>query len=172
MRLSLLICFILLWKGVTGTPPQVGYFSESSEAFTPEGRWQAGSDGAVFEIRPRAGHSGVFDLVLLSSTDMSMQPYADMGEMKATGTQYTYDATLLAKPGKGTASKSHRFIFKFEPDFRSFTITPYRRGKQVNLLRWVPYLFRIGLSDIDTRPKTVDAAVRLSDKYSSYPIIL
>lgn len=172
MRLSLLISFLMLWAVAYGTPPLVSDFSDDAEVFSPEGRWQAGGDGAVFEIRPRAGRSGVFDLVLVSSADMSIGQYVNMGEMTSTGTPYDFDATLLANPGNGPTSKTHRFIFKFEPDFRSFTITPYRRGKRVNLLRWIPYLFRVGISEIDTRPKNVDGAMRLSDKYSSYPVIL
>lgn len=172
MRLSLLIFFVLLWAVVSATPPRVSYFSDCADGFSPEGRWQAGGDGAVFDIRPRAGRNGVFDLVLVSSADMSIGQYVNMGEMTSTGTPYDFDATLHAGPGSGGISKTHKFIFKFEPDFHSFTITPYRRGKRVNLLRWFPYLFRISISEIDTRPKNVDAAVRISDKYSSYPVIL
>jgi len=55
-------------------PPRVNYVEDDAGNFSPEGRWQAGGDGAVFEIRPRAGHNGVFDLVLLSSADMSLSP--------------------------------------------------------------------------------------------------
>ena len=172
MRISLLISLRLLWQLVAATPPRVNYVEDDAGNFSPEGRWQAGGDGAVFEIRPRAGHNGVFDLVLLSSDDMSLSPGVKMGAMTSTGTPYSYDASMLARPGDKTFAKVYRFIFKFEPDFCSFSMTPYHRGKRVNLLRWVPYLFRVSISETDTRPKNVDEAFRLSGNYSSYPVIL
>ena len=81
MRISLLISLLLLWQLVAATPPRVNYVEDDAGNFSPEGRWQAGGDGAVFEIRPRAGHNGVFDLVLLSSADMSLSPGVKMGAM-------------------------------------------------------------------------------------------
>ncbi len=48
----------------------------------------------------------------------------------------------------------------------------YRKGKTVNLLRWLPYLFRISVSEVDTRPSGIDGATRIAPPSIKYPVTL
>ncbi|MCH5222386.1 MAG: hypothetical protein J1F05_08720 [Muribaculaceae bacterium] len=146
-----------------------------SDASSPAGIWQMRGDGAIFSIVPRAGHAESFDLYIIESPDVSIAENTHFGSMTRTGNGRQYDAAIYADI-KGSSSpagrKKHSLIFDFSADGSLLTIQPYSKGKRINLLRWLPYLFRISISDVDSRPKHIDGAHRLTPTPISQHITL
>jgi|GEM_PF-2381651 hypothetical protein len=143
---------------------------------SPAGIWQFGADGAIFEIRPQNGRNGVFDLYILESPDLTVPSGALFGHMESTGTANHYDATLFKSlSGKEhgiNRRKTNSFIFTFDPASCSLSIRPYKRGTRVNILRWIPYLFRLSVDRSDSRPAGIDGARRLAPVSPNYPVVL
>lgn len=134
-------------------------------ASSPEGTWRFGADGAIFEVKAAGGVDGFFELVLEESPDLSLPAGTPFGNMKWTGTGRNYEASLLGDPAGGkrslTPHKMHHFILTLSDDGTTLTFKPYKRGKRVNILRWLPYLVRLSVTDTDTRQREVDAATRI-----------
>ena len=92
------------------------------------------------------------------------------------------DAIFEIRPQKGrhgtgndrniTRQKNRNFIFTFDPSSCTLTIRPYKKGTRVNILRWIPYLFRLSVDRTDSRPSNIDGARRLCPDSPSYPVIL
>ena len=143
------------------------------DASSPAGIWQAGGAGAVFSIIPVAGREGCFDLVLLDSPDLAAGG-RHFGSMHATGTPHRYDAALLENPSGARRSlrKTRNFIFTFSPDGSSLVMTSYSKGKQVSVLRLLPYIFRVSVKDVNTRPNGIDGAVRIAPVSLHRPVTL
>ncbi len=134
------------------------------------GIWRIGGDGATIAILPQQGSIARFDIFLLDSPDMSVIPGKMTGSAVTTGQLCTYDATL----SDVTAGKSKRFrcIMTIGNDGH-LTIKPYKQGKRISLRRWLPHLFRITVSDYDTRPSGVDGAVKIYPPTTpSEPVLL
>ncbi len=122
------------------------------------GIWRIGGGGATVAFLPvRAGESE-FDIVILDSPDMSVIPGQKIGHAASTGKIGIYDATMAQKSAIGrkkvqciiTLGKDGRLAFQY-----------YKQGYDVKLWRLLPYLFRVSVNKHDTRPATVDGAVRL-----------
>ena len=122
------------------------------------GIWKIGGDGATIAILPRAAGNSTFDIVLLDSPDLSVLPGEIIGEAVTTGRLATYDASMNQSPG--SLKRKVKSILTIDKDGR-LNIRPYKQGKSVKLWRWLPYLFRISVSDHDTRPDGVDGAVKI-----------
>lgn len=122
------------------------------------GIWRIGPDGAIIAIIPTYAASGQFDIYLLDSPDMSVIPGERIGSASATRQLATYDA-VLANLGK-LLQKNQRFIITIERD-GSLAFKSYKKGKRLSLWRLAPYLFRYSVSEQNTRPSSVDGAVRL-----------
>ena len=161
-------------------PPQLINLQEgytlSADASSPAGIWRFGADGAIFEIKPTPGTNGSYTLLLLDSPDLSRAAGTLFGSMTATGKPGTYDVALRLNPtgalrGSGRP-KTRNFIFEISPEGSSLTMRSYRKGKTVNLLRWLPYLFRISVSEVDTRPSGIDGATRIAPPSIKYPVTL
>lgn len=122
------------------------------------GIWRIGSDGATVAFLPEASAQSGFDIVILDSPDMSVIPGRKIGRAAATGKIGTYDATFqqLRSPGK----KSVRCIITLGKDGR-LSLDYYKQGYSVRLWRLLPYLFRFSVSRNDTRPASVDGAIRM-----------
>lgn len=141
---------------------------------TPEGVWRVAS-GAVFSIKPRHGQSGVYDLALLHSTDLTVQPGAYFGTMTAGADSRTFDASLVADPkikAAGGRQKTRSFVITFDDNFDNLKIQNYRKGIAVNIFRLVPYLFRVGVERRDERPDGLIGASRCNGDIINYPVKL
>lgn len=148
--------------------------SITSSPGTPEGVWRVAS-GAVFCIKPRHGQSGVYDLELLHSSDLSVPPGAFFGTMTAGADARTFDASLLADPklrAAGGHQKTRSFVISFDENFYNLKIRNYRTGIAVNLFRLVPYLFRVGIDRRDDRPDGIIGATRCNGDVINYPVKL
>lgn len=122
------------------------------------GIWRIGPGGAIIAILPVAASRGQFDIYLLDSPDMSVIPGGKIGSAVSTGANGTYDAEFSGA-GK-LISKRQRFIITLSPD-GTLAFKSYKKGKKISLWRWLPYLFRFSVSEYDTRPASVDGAVRI-----------
>lgn len=143
-------------------------------AGTPEGVWQMAS-GTIFRIAPRAGTSGVYDLTLLLSADPSVASGTLFGTMRAGADRHIFDASLASdiKGGrKAGDSRKRQFAITFDSDFSSLTLSHYRSGVAINLMRLVPYLFRIGIERHDDSPHNTIGASRCDGTALAYPIEL
>ena len=131
------------------------------DASSPEGLWQMAGDGALFYISPVAGRSGRYSLILHESPDLSVPAEAGV-----------YDASLVLNPAGSGMRKTRNFIFTFAPDGSTMTMQSYRRGHKVNMLRLLPYLFRVSVAEVDTRPENIDGAERISPPSVKYTVTL
>ncbi|MDE5567879.1 MAG: hypothetical protein K2J12_05500 [Muribaculaceae bacterium] len=122
------------------------------------GIWRMGPDGATIAILPVAASQGRFEIYLLDSPDMSVIPGGKIGSAVSTGVNGTYDAEF-AGAGKLTA-KRQRFIITLSAD-GNLNFRSYKKGKKISLGRWLPYLYRVSVSDYNTRPTSVDGAIRV-----------
>lgn len=174
----LLLLFIRV-SAVAHEAPDTVNLSHSTEIvdpLSPAGIWQFGGDGAIFEIRPQNGRHGVFDLYILESPDLTVPSGSLFGHMEATGTENNYDALLFRSITGNERSinkkKTRNFIFTYDSKTCTLTIRPYKQGTRVNILRWIPYLFRLSVDRTDSRPTGIDGARRLYPDSHSYPVIL
>lgn len=122
------------------------------------GIWQLGGDGAVIAIVPERSTTARFEIYLLDSPDMSVIPGNQIGTAVATGQPGRYDVSLDGT--QNIVRKKRRFIFTID-DTGHLKINPYKQGKKVALWRLIPYMFRVSVSDVDTRPSTVDGAIKI-----------
>ena len=125
------------------------------------GIWHIGGDGALIAIIPETASTARFDIYLLDSPDLSVIPGEKIGSAVATGQPGIYDAELSASP-QSLLKKRLRYIFTLGRD-GYLSLKSYKQGKKVALWRLLPYLFRarISVSDVDTRPGSVDGAVKI-----------
>lgn len=130
--------------------------SRGSDPLT--GLWRMGGDGATFAVLPVEGSSTSFDIVIIDSPDMSVLPGTRFGHATTTGRSGTYDAELYGDVNP--TKRKLRYILSID-DNGLLTFKSYKRGKRIALWRWIPYLFRMTVSDYNTRPEGVDGAVKL-----------
>lgn len=134
------------------------------------GLWRMGTDGATVAILPVNASRGRFDIFLIDSPDLSAIPGRLIGNAVSTGSAATYDAEF-AGAGK-FHNRRQRFIITLGDDGH-LHFKPYKKGKKISLWRWLPYLYRFTITDIDTRPTNADGAVRVYPPVTnSEPIVL
>lgn len=122
------------------------------------GIWKIGGDGATVAILPVAASSGRFDIYLLDSPDMSVIPGDKIGSAVSTGETGVFDAEMISS--QGLREKRQRFIMTLGTDGH-LSFKSYKKGKKISLWRFIPYLFRVSVKSYDTRPESVDGAVRI-----------
>lgn len=148
----------------------------SGQAAGPEGLWRMGADGAVFAVGREPGSRGAYVLTLISSPDLTIPSGTAFGTMTATGRPFTYDASLsksLSGRGHKLSRKSYRdFVVEYSPESGLLTFTAYHRGRTLNVVRLLPYLFRFSIKESDSRPRGIDAACRISPPSVQYPVQL
>ncbi|MDE6854337.1 MAG: hypothetical protein K2J38_04695 [Muribaculaceae bacterium] len=179
MRPLLSILLLLLGLAAYGGSPRLTALDSVTEAVqsgTPEGMWRMGADGAVFSVVREPGRQGVYSLTLISSPDLSIPCGTPFGTMTATGKPFTYDASLsrsLSGKVRKLSRRSYRdFIVEYAPESGLLTFTAYHRGRTLNVVRLLPYLFRFSIKESDTRPRGIDAARRISPPSMQYPVQL
>ncbi len=172
---------VCLWLGsclaLAAAPPDVCRLDSimGDGGTTPAGIWQIGGDGAVFEIVPE-GADGCFCLRIIDSPDYSVALGAVFGTMTYTGTERCYDATLFMKPRLSASAslpgRKQYYVFDFAADGASFRMKRYRKGWSLNVLRALPYLFRISVREHDNRPTDIDGARRIAPVATPQHIVL
>lgn len=141
---------------------------EKKATINPCGIWQMTDGGAIIRISPSA-KTGHYELSVLESPDLSIEAGKVCGILVATAIPNTFDAKLISDLKGNTRQNKYKqdknFIFEFSED--SFTLKPYRQNINVNILKWVPYLFRMSLKENDTRPTNIDGGRRLLPRPTS-----
>lgn len=125
-----------------------------------EGLWQFPADGAALLIEKKSATT--YDIKILESPKLDVKPGTSIGTAVTTPTKNTYDAHFDSKK---LANK------RLKKADASLTITdghlcfrPYSTGKRVTFWRWLPYFFRVGVHDNNSRPANLDGAEK------AYPI--
>lgn len=157
-----------------GGPLRIELDSLEATPGTPEGVWRLPS-GTIFEIKARSGQPGVYDLVLLHSSDLSVPAGASFGQMMVGADSHTFDASLISDPkARNVAGKGRKrdFSITFDENFDRLTLKHYRKGLTVNFVRLLPYLFRIGFERHDERPRDLVGAWRCDAISIDYPVKL
>lgn len=150
-----------LLTGAAGEPVSIGaarQIIDSRGADPLAGIWRIGGDGATVAFLPTGPSKPDFDIVILDSPDMSVIPGQTIGHATATGKTGTYDANFVRSQPAG--KKTVRCIITLGKDGR-LSFDYYKQGYSVRLWRLLPYLFRFSVNRQDTRPASVDGAVRL-----------
>ena len=143
---------------------------DSRGADPVSGIWRFGNEGATVAILPAPASSTHFEIYLLDSPDMSVIPGDMIGSAVSTGETGIFDAEMFSR--QLLREKRQRFIMTLGRDghlgFKS-----YKKGRQISLLRFIPYLFRVSIKSYDTRPESVDGAVKIyPDNHPSSPTLL
>lgn len=147
------------------------YSLEVSGLTSPEGIWEIGRGGAVFEIVASA-EPGAYDLRLLSSPDYTLPKGTTFGTMRPTGKPQCFDAALLhGLDGRGR-KKTRNFIIEVSDDFSQLSFRSYRKGISINFMRWLPYLYRFSVKEVNTRPTDIDGARRIAPASNQTPVTL
>lgn len=141
-----------------------------------EGVWQFLGDGAIIAIEQfdpdmLAGSQNYFyRMVIVKSPMLSIRPGTVMGYVSATAKMGCYEAYVYTSGGlHGLLSKPRTFTLTLTDDNR-LVFSEYKKEVKVNLWRWLPYVYRVGLSIKDTRPKGLDGCVRLFPQPVSQPL--
>lgn len=131
-----------------------------------EGVWQMAADGAVFAIEretPSATETmpRQLRLTIIRSPHRRVRPGSVMGTARPTVKPGVYEATLNTRIAElGGLELPRRFLLTLNADGTALTIEPYRSPVKVNLLRLIPYLYRV-VRVQDSRPRGLDGAVRI-----------
>lgn len=132
------------------------------------GIWRIGTSDAVIALLPSTHDPHAFDIWLLDSPDMSVIPGCKIGSATPTGATATYDAVISSdgntRPATHTISRLFKrpqhLVMAIGHDGR-MTLKTYKKGKKIALWRLIPYLFRVSISDTDSRPSDIDGATRI-----------
>lgn len=138
----------------------------------PCGIWQTGGPGgAVFRVQPSA-RPGVYEMRIIDSPDLRLASGTVFGTMTPTGTVGCFDAEMKLNPASPASSKKHNFILRFAPDGNTFTMHHYRKGVSVDVLRLMPYLYRLRMTHHNNRPDGIDGGRRIGGDALKYPVRL
>ena len=131
-----------------------------------EGIWQMAADGAVFAVEretPSATETMPRELrlTIIRSPHRRVRPGSVMGTARPTVKPGVYEATLNTRIADlGGLELPRRFLLTLNADGTALTMEPYKSSVKVNLLRLVPYLYRV-VRVQDSRPRGLDGAVRI-----------
>ncbi|MDE6526742.1 MAG: hypothetical protein K2L75_05755 [Muribaculaceae bacterium] len=155
--LSLALC---AESAVCAAPPEV-WRADAEPTSGVCGLWRVGADGAVFSVK-EAEAEGCYSLTLVDSPDYTVTPGTEFGRLAHTGTRHVFDASLQTSLS-GRQKKSLRLDYTVEylPAEQALVFRHYNKGWTVNVLRVLPYLFRISATRRNERPEGIDAARRI-----------
>ena len=125
-----------------------------------EGIWQISGEGAVIAISRKPATQATYEVRIIDSPALEILPGQIVGELTTTGADDVWEARF-AKPGKSDRplpkSGSRDFMCKLvSPGVMRFS--SFRKNRKISLWRWIPYLFRVTVSEKPTRPADADGA--------------
>lgn len=135
------------------------------------GRWAVGDGGAVLDIVEMPGVGGNLEIRWVDGPDFSILPGTPIGVACSTSEAGKYDCRVTTDPRRAR-SPARKVDFVLELDGNtgdSFSMSHYRRGRRVTLWRWLPYLFRMSISNSEV-PAGLDGARRV-DAPPSYVVL-
>lgn len=139
-----------------------------------EGIWQFLDNGSIVAIE-RYDPNNILEntqyfyrIVIIKSNQLHIEPGTIMGYAIATTKPNCYDAHIYTSSLlDGILSSPHTFTLNLKDDFLSFN--RYKTEIKVNLWRWLPYIYRIGLSVNNTRPNGLDGCLRIYPQSAKKP---
>lgn len=141
-----------------------------------EGIWQFVGDGATIVIEQfnpdmiAGTQTNFYRIVIVKSPMLSISPGTIMGYMTATAKKGCFDARLYTSGGiHGVLSTPRTFTLTLTDDNR-LSFSEYKKEVKVNLWRWLPYVYRVGISIKDTRPKGLDGCLRIYPPSTTQPL--
>ncbi len=132
-----------------------------------EGIWQFVNNGTTIAIErfnpDNLPNNGVhlYRLVIIESPNRLIKNGTVMGYAIATAKRNNYEARIYTSAHNGNIlSNTKNAILTLNEDNR-LIFNEYKTGVQINLWRWIPYIFRVGIKIKNTRPKGLDGCVRI-----------
>lgn len=145
-----------------------------------EGVWELAEDGAVLAIAANEGTlrhvTSDYSIIYVSGPDLSIPRGTVIGHAVQGSSLNIYDAVIygeIAVDGQGHPSLSHprTFSLTITADDR-LALQHYHRGVKVNPWRFLPYLLRRGVSNVNERPRNLDGMARIYPQSSHIPVCL
>lgn len=141
-----------------------------------EGVWRTTAGGAVFEVKAAPGLPGEYVMLVIDSSDYTVEPGTEFGRMSLTASPGVFDARMRISPSDKSVTnpfKEYRTVVIELTGEGRMTFKAYDKSRRISLRRLVPYLFRISVSERDTRPQGLDGAVRIDPPSpDAYPVVL
>ena len=132
-----------------------------------EGVWQFLDSGTKIAIEQANDdvansplHQYLYRIVIIKADQLSISSGTVMGYLRATAKQGYYDAQIYTHHGlEGFLSIPKTFTLIL--DDNTLVFNEYKTEIKINLWRLIPYIYRVGVSVKDTRPKGLDGCVRI-----------
>ena len=131
--------------------------AQSSDAIV--GKWHVTGSNAEFEVSPSPTTAGQFRITLLNADDMSIIPGTVIGSAHTTPTPGRYVASMAASPSR-PKGKQRKLVITIKAN-GSLGFEPFSTGRRISLWRWIPYLFRVTVSEPHKPPADIEGAVRI-----------
>ena len=114
-------------------------------------------------------HQYVYRIVIIKPDDLSIDPGTVMGYISATAKSDLYEAYIYTDSSlEGILSIPKKFTLTLSDNNLAFN--EYKTEVKINLWRWIPYIYRVGVSVKNTRPKGLDGCVRIYPQPTSAPL--
>ena len=140
-----------------------------------EGLWQFPGNGTVFALERDDFEATRFRLVVVDSPYPILNPGDLLGYAYPTTKRGVLDATLVEIGENGELRKMRRSTEqKFTLTLNendALVFTPVKRGHKIswNWWRLFPYMLRFNVSEVDTRQKGLDGALRVWPRSQTVP---
>lgn len=150
----------------------IGYTRESVEAYMDsspihriEGIWRFTATGATvaierFSDKDRHPDVTLYRIVLLRTPVRTLMPGTIMGYIAPTAKRDTYDARIYTSVDGCLLTDPKQFTLTLAEDSRlSFKLE--KKGISISFRRWLPYIFRMGIRQYDTRDASMDGCLKI-----------
>ncbi|MBO7382428.1 MAG: hypothetical protein J6U03_03565 [Muribaculaceae bacterium] len=129
-----------------------------------EGVWQfTGEDGALVAIEKDPTTTGLpsYKMIVIDSPQRALLPGSVMAKIHSTVKPDTFEADIFTHFNLSSMNLDRPKKFILTLKNARLTIKPVKAKLSVNLLRLIPYAYRLGLSYRDHRPDDLDGCVRI-----------
>lgn len=142
-----------------------------------EGIWQFVDNGTTIVIEQfnpdeiAREQSHLYRIVILNSARLSIEPGTIMGYASITTKENCFDARIFSD-GKltGILSRPKTLTLNLSDDTSRLSFNEYKKEIKINLWKLIPYIYRVGISVKNTRPKGLDGCIKIYPKTTSAPL--
>ena len=141
-----------------------------------EGVWQFVDDGATIAIEKfnpdniSGTQSNFYRIVIIKSPMRAIEPGTVMGYVISTAKRNIFDAHIYTSGGlSGLLSMPKTFTLNLSDD-NLLSFNEYKTEININLWRLLPYIYRVGVSVKNTRPKGLDGCFRVFPASNQKPL--
>lgn len=132
-----------------------------------EGIWQFVNNGTKIAIErfnpdnmPRS-EIYLYRLVIIESPNRLIKNGTVMGYAIPTAKRNNYETRIYTSMYKGNILNKTKDAILTLDDNDRLIFNEYKTGVQINLWRWIPYIFRVGIKIKNTRPTGLDGCIRI-----------